>query len=445
MKSRYFWFLAATLLLLLPAAARAQVQPVQPPPAYVSMVDGPAGSVTLERDGDIQAAVQNMPLVAGDRLRTANGRVQIQFPDGSAIELGEDSEIEMVTATRVRLLAGTLDRLEREAAPAESSAYLPQDLQMYGSTFDQYGSWQYDAPYGYVWYPRVAASWRPYYYGYWDTVGPYGWTWIGTDVWSWPTHHYGRWGYSRGWFWIPGRSFAPAWVSWGTAADYVSWCPLGFDNRPVFALTTGYGRGWNGWTVLSRSHFGARGYYADRYAIAPHQISPRTTFVAQTAPPVAARQGVRRADTTIPAAARGVAVPRAIQPPPVVVPRVTMPQQPAPPQVTPYTPQVEPGYRSMPGAPPREAFPPRALPRDGGASERATQGGVRSRGSVSPPPPAASAPPPQSAPPAQSAPQQRAEPQRRSAPPASAPAGTAVPRHEGQGRGEGQGQSRRRL
>ncbi len=52
-----------------------------------------------------------------------------------------------------------------------SAQYLPADVRVYGSTFDQYGSWSYDAPYGYVWYPRVAASWRPYYHGRWRHAG----------------------------------------------------------------------------------------------------------------------------------------------------------------------------------------------------------------------------------------------------------------------------------
>ena len=58
---------------------------------------------------------------------------------------------------------------------ATSAQYLPADVRVYGSTFDQYGSWSYDAPYGYVWYPRVAASWRPYYHGRWRHAGHYGW------------------------------------------------------------------------------------------------------------------------------------------------------------------------------------------------------------------------------------------------------------------------------
>ena len=57
------------------------------------------------------------------------------------------------------------------------------------------------------------------------------------DPWAWPTHHYGRWGFSAGsWFWIPGRTWGPAWVSWAYAPGYVSWCPLGWNNRAGLRL-----------------------------------------------------------------------------------------------------------------------------------------------------------------------------------------------------------------
>ena len=64
------------------------------------------------------------------------------------------------------------------------------------------------------------------------------------------------------WFWIPGRSWAPAWVSWAYAPGYVSWCPLGWNNRPVLQIVNinRYGRGydpWRAWTVVPRRHFGA--------------------------------------------------------------------------------------------------------------------------------------------------------------------------------------------
>ena len=41
----------------------------------------------------------------------------------------------------------------------------------------------------------------------------------------------------------------------------MSWCPLAFDGRPVFALSIG--DPWVGWTVVSRTFFGSRGYGVD--------------------------------------------------------------------------------------------------------------------------------------------------------------------------------------
>jgi hypothetical protein len=285
-------------LVFFASGVRSQAQETPPapetPPAFLSVVEG---VVTLEREGESEPAVRDMPFVTGDRLRTENGRAEIQFPDGTAIEIGEDSLVEAVTPSRVRLLAGTMDHIQGRTADTgatTSAAYLPADLQTYGDTFDRDGSWQYAAPYGYVWYPKVAVDWRPYYYGSWSAVPSYGWTWIGIDRWSWPTHHYGRWGYARNsWFWIPGRTWGAAWVSWAAASDYVSWCPLGYDGRPVFGLSViaaDFGpryrdHGWNGWTVMSRRQFGVRGAYAHRNAVEPRQLPENTPFVVQSRPP----------------------------------------------------------------------------------------------------------------------------------------------------------------
>jgi hypothetical protein len=189
-------------------------------------------------------------------------------------------------------------RDDRLGSRSQSAQYLPPDLRVYGGELDRSGSWDYEAPYGYVWYPTVAPEWRPYYDGYWSPVPTYGWTWIGADVWAWPTHHYGRWGYARSrWFWIPDRRWSPAWVSWGGAPGYVSWCPLGFDNRPVFALSVvtvsgGY-RGWNGWTVVSREHFGGHSR-VPQFVVAARSLPANARFVAQTSSPVAPPHAVPR-------------------------------------------------------------------------------------------------------------------------------------------------------
>ncbi len=179
--------------------------------------------------------------------------------------------------------------------------------------------------YGNVWYPTVAADWRPYYYGYWSSVPSYGWTWIGYNRWAWPTHHYGRWGYaSNRWFWIPGRAYSSAWVSWGTAPGYVSWCPLGFDSRPVVGLSVGYSHGWNAWTIVPRDHFGWRGYPAHRYAVEPHRIAATTPFIVHRSQPALSVRGAgsyvsaqRSAAFVAPrggGSGAGTAVPRVLEP-----------------------------------------------------------------------------------------------------------------------------------
>jgi hypothetical protein len=309
--------------LLCVASSSSALAQDPPPPAYLAVVEGVA---TLERNGESEPAVRDMPFVEGDRLRTENGRVEIQFPDGTAIEVAEYSLVEAVTPTRVRLLAGTMDHIQRASAPPDdadapppmSRSYLPHDLQPYGRTFDRDGSWQYDAPYGYVWYPTVDTGWRPYHSGRWAAVPSYGWTWLGIDAWSYPTHHYGRWGYRRNaWFWIPGRTWGAAWVSWGAAPDYVSWCPLGFDNRPVFALSVSSydswhrgGGNWFGWTVMSRSHFGGRRYDAHRYAVEPRTLRSDTPFIVSSRPPIGLPHQSTVGNRQSPSASRQSSVPR---------------------------------------------------------------------------------------------------------------------------------------
>lgn len=352
-------------------------------PAHVAIVDGP---VQLERDGRIETAEENTPLLAGDRLRTDRGRVEIQFADGSVLDLDQASTVDLLSDAMIRLTSGRLrlsiarqagaldyrvdatgstvwirasgeydialsdsrgvdpelrvivrrgaaelssqygrtlirtgfesrttartepslpsaasvaswdmfdrwaDTLADERLGSQSARYLPEDLRFYGGAFDREGSWQYQPSYGYVWYPRVGLDWQPYYDGRWSYVGAFGWTWIGAGRSAWPTHHYGRWGNASGrWFWIPGRQWAPAWVSWASAPGYVGWCPLGFDNRPVIAITNiSMYDSWSrrGWTILPSRSF-TPGIAVSRYAAGPRTwtITPGSRFAPRAGGP----------------------------------------------------------------------------------------------------------------------------------------------------------------
>jgi uncharacterized protein YraI len=101
------------------------------------------------------------------------------------------------------------------------------DTAVFYDRLSPYGDWTWLQG-QYVWVPsRVDQSWRPYTRGRWVYTDR-GWTWVSNEPFGWATYHYGRWGFSKrvGWFWVPGRRWAPAWVSWRSSDDYLAWAPL---------------------------------------------------------------------------------------------------------------------------------------------------------------------------------------------------------------------------
>ena len=379
-------------LSLLPTWASAQ-EVQDAPPAHVSFVDGGA---LLERDGGSETAAASMPLLAGDRIRTQGGRVEVLYGDGSTLHLdantlvdfqsdavirllngrvrlsivgatrsvayridapaawvdlatageyrvvvGDGSEVELAVLRgaadlinedgRTSIRAGerafartgarpssayvfnsaawdSFDRwseARRDARLGVSADYLPETVQPYASTFNEYGTWRNVDTYGHVWYPRVSVGWRPYYRGRWTTLKPWGWTWIGYDPWAWPTHHYGRWGFSAGsWFWIPGRTWGPAYVSWAYAPGYVSWCPLGWNNYPAvqFGYRGGYGRyynPWNAWTVVPHRGFGRGDVHVNVVNASRFDVRTRDAFVVRNSAPDYRGYAVPRSEAPI--------------------------------------------------------------------------------------------------------------------------------------------------
>lgn len=236
-------------------------------------IDTPAATVRIDSPGEYRIAL--LPDAGGlaTRLLVVRGAAQLANDRGAMnLRAGEASIARENDAPGFPQIfnAARWDDFDRWTYARQqsrlgviSSQYLPTDVQPYAATFDQYGSWGQDPTYGNVWYPTAAyPGWRPYSNGYWNFFGGFGWTWIGFDRWAWPTHHFGRWGFqSNTWFWIPSRRWSPAYVHWATAPGFVSWCPLGFDGRPVFSFWNHRVVGpradpWRGWTVLPRRSFG---------------------------------------------------------------------------------------------------------------------------------------------------------------------------------------------
>lgn len=109
---------------------------------------------------------------------------------------------------------------------------LPQAIfhfaQRYGSL---YGEWVWHDLYGYVWRPFYNdyypwGSWMPYLYGRWMNIGG-SLFWIPEEPWGWVPYHLGFWMWdkNKGWIWIPGSVFAPAWTVWDYFYGYYAWRP----------------------------------------------------------------------------------------------------------------------------------------------------------------------------------------------------------------------------
>ena len=96
-------FALFALCVAMPSAAQDAARPAVEAPAHISLVEGVA---TLERDGRIDDAPANMPLLSGDRVRTRAGRVEILFTDGSTLHLDHNTAIDLQSDELVRLLDG---------------------------------------------------------------------------------------------------------------------------------------------------------------------------------------------------------------------------------------------------------------------------------------------------------------------------------------------------
>jgi hypothetical protein len=106
----------------------------------------------------------------------------------------------------------------------------PQAYSQFQGTLAPYGSWSYDAGYGYVWTPSAAVvgvGFTPYGTGGHWVWTEYGWTWVSDWDWGWAPFHYGRWYVGvHGWCWAPGTHWGPGWVAWRSGGGYVGWAPL---------------------------------------------------------------------------------------------------------------------------------------------------------------------------------------------------------------------------
>ncbi len=112
---------------------------------------------------------------------------------------------------------------------------LPKAVFYFAQTYgNSNGEWLYDDYFGYVWRPFYndaypSGVWQPYLYGHWTSFDGQLY-WVPDEPWGWVPYHLGvwQWDEKKGWLWIPGSAFAPAWVDWAFFyGNSFSWRPWG--------------------------------------------------------------------------------------------------------------------------------------------------------------------------------------------------------------------------
>ena len=182
-----------------------------------------------------------------DRVSVYNGSIEVRTPQRSnRLERGDEAHVDdeglygLVSSTAVAddFERWFIRRSDRYSSTA-SSRYLDRSLAYSDADLQENGSWVFASSFGgWGWRPNVAVGWRPYYYGRWGN-GPNGClTWISDESWGWVPYHYGRWAYDGGygWIWLPGYTYAPAWVYWAYGPGYIGWAPAGWYDcyRPYY-------------------------------------------------------------------------------------------------------------------------------------------------------------------------------------------------------------------
>jgi hypothetical protein len=193
--------------------------------------------VTVREDGTSEITVRS-------------GEAEIYTPRGSerlsagrtmmARGSASDPEFQVVAAIRMDDWDRWNESRDRQLERTRSYQYVSSDI--YGAEdLDGYGDWIQADSYGWVWAPRVAYDWTPYYYGRWSWIDWYGWSWISYDPWGWAPYHYGRWFHHRNrWCWWPGprhhrHYWSPglvAFFGWGHGSGFgigfghIGWVPL---------------------------------------------------------------------------------------------------------------------------------------------------------------------------------------------------------------------------
>ncbi len=182
-----------------------------------------------------------------DLVTVFDGSIEVRTPNKTVrLRAGEEARVDDRGAYAV---AGDgtygADDFERwflrraERYGRGSSRYLDRSIAYADSDLAEHGRWVYVGGFNsWVWRPHVSVGWRPYFYGHWNRGRSGSLVWVSYEPWGWVPYHYGRWAHDAGygWVWLPSSGYAPAWVYWMYAPNYIGWAPAGWYDcyRPYY-------------------------------------------------------------------------------------------------------------------------------------------------------------------------------------------------------------------
>ena len=240
--------------------------------------ENPAEQAVNDRIGQLEQRIND-----AERLKAVEREAELARAKEELAQLKRERDEERVSRKTAVPGGGIAVRadLERvadedyadEADPVYQGRVVPATQQVtsvetFYEPLDNYGDWIQTDDYGYVFQPQVATgnrNWRPYTDGHWVQTD-YGWTWQSNEDFGWATYHYGRWARvsGAGWVWVPGKEWAPAWVSWRRGGDHCGWAPLPPESRTKVRFTSSVDRDYDigpaAYVFVALSNFGARSY-----------------------------------------------------------------------------------------------------------------------------------------------------------------------------------------
>jgi hypothetical protein len=211
------------------------------------------GNAAVKIEANASVDVQTGETSARTRLEVAEGHAVALFgpEDGRTRQqrLGPgDTAVVQADHSLERGKAGASDqgtfaawsqsREDARVRPSADSRPLPATLQGLSPAVRDFaervsrtrGEWVWSPTKAHAWRPHASRTpgWRPYSVGRWTAFqgAPF---WVSDEDWGWVPYHLGYWidDADLGWLWLPGSTFAPAWVTWGGCGDAYAWWPFG--------------------------------------------------------------------------------------------------------------------------------------------------------------------------------------------------------------------------